>query len=184
MAPANTLSYHVNGPVIPQCNVGSLNAYVNLGVCEEGADIDLQIAKHDIKHDGGGGIDGYETDKIFLNMICIIRFRLVPFAGNYINVLRAKAHAGSTNGTMVTPGTLMGEGSFFVGLYLPVTAGGNFEGDGPWFFKQCDVVRPGSNRVSTKETKLDFEFRCINYFDISGATSINANVLYQRAAPP
>lgn len=185
MAPANTLSYHVAGPIIPQASVGSANAYVNLGVCEEGADIDIQVAKHDIKHDGGGGLDGFETNKIFLNAIATIRFRLVPFAGNYINTLRSRSMATSgTDGVMTQPGTLLGENGFFVGLYLPVYAGANFEGDGPWWFRTCDVVRPGSNRVSTKETKLDFEFRAINYFVISSFTSILTNTLYSRSAPP
>ena len=184
MAASNTLSYHVFGPIVPQANVGSASAYVNLGVCEEGADLNIQIAKHDIKHDGGGGLDGFETNKIFLNAVVTIRFRLVPFAGNYVNILRARAHAGTTDGTMVTPGTLMGEGGFFSGIYLPVTAGGNFEGDGPWFFPTCDVVNPGSNRVGTKESKLDFEFRAINYFAIASFTSIVGNILYKRTAPP
>lgn len=185
MPAANTLSYHVFGPIIPQADVGSARAYVNLGVCEEGADIDIQVAKHDVKHDGGGGTDGFETDKIFLNAIVTVRFRLVPFAGNYINVLRARAHgSGSTDGLMVMPGTLMGEGGFFSGLYLPVTAGGNFEGDGPWFFPSCDVVRPGNNRVSTKESKLDFEFRAINYFAVASSPTIFGNYLYKRSAPP
>lgn len=184
MAPANTLSYHVYGPVIPQCDVGTARAYVTLGVCEEGADIDIQPIKHDIRHDGGGGVDGGPTNKIFLNCLCTIRFRLVPFAGNYINILRARAMAAATDGTMPSPGTLMGEGAFFSGLYLPVTGVGNFEGDGPWWFRSCDVIRPGSNKVSTKETKLDFEFQCLNYFSIASFTSIANNVLYSRTAPP
>ena len=181
MAASDTFSYHVNGPVVPQCNIGSANAFVGIGVCEDGADIDITTFVKPIKHDGGGGPEGAETNDIFLNAIAIIRMTLVPFAGTRINTLRAKQQAGSTDGTMVVPGTLYGENSMYVGLYLPVLAG---EGDGPWWFKTCRVVKAGSNKVSDKETKPVFEFRAINYFAIASANTIASNVLYTRAAPP
>lgn len=186
MAAATTFSFHVQGPVVPACNIGSASAYVGIGVCEDGADIDLQVATHPIKHDGGGGPDGFEVDDIFLSMIATIRFTLVPFGGIYVNILRAMAQAGAytlntsgTDGLMVMPGTLYGENTKYVGLSLPVLAG---EGDGPWWFRTCRVVRPGSVKVSTKETKPQFEFRAINYFAISGANTISGNTLYSRTA--
>lgn len=185
MAASNTFSYHVFGPVIPQTNaVAGGSTFANLGVCEEGVDIDIIPRVSDVKHDGGGGANADEVENILLNCVCVVRFRLVPFAGIQVNALRRKAHAGSTDGTMPQPGTLFGFGGYYVGLYLPQTALGALEEvDGPWYFPYCRVVRPGNNRVSTKETKLDFEFRAINYFNIASFNTILNNVLYQRAAP-
>lgn len=181
MAASDTFSYHVHGPIIPTCPIGTAGAWVPIGECEDGADIDFQIFTKPIKHDGGGGPEGAETNDIFLNMIATIRMNLVPFAGTRINSLRAKAHAGATDGTMIMPGTLYGENSMYVGLFLPVLAG---EGDGGWWFKACRVVKPGSNKVSTKETKLAMEFRAINYFAIASQNTISTTLLYSRTTPP
>lgn len=159
--------------------------FVAFGVCEEGADIDIIPRVSDVKHDGGGGANSDEVENIFLNCSAVIRFRVVPFKGIQVNSLRAKSMASATNGTMVEPGTLYGLNNMFVGLYLPLTTlGVAEEEDGPWFFKKCRVVRPGNNRISTKETKLDFEFRCINFIAINTNQTILNNVLYQRSAPP
>lgn len=182
MAPADTFSYHVAGPIVPQCNIGSAGAWVGIGVCEDGADFDFQVAASDVKHDGGGGPSGFETDNIFLNMIVTVRFTLVPFAGNRINVLRVKSHAGSVEGQMVVPGTLYGENGMYVGLYLPVSAVGEI--DGPWYFQQCRVVRPGSQKVSTRESKPQWEFRAINYFPVVSQNTIQSVFLWKRTAPP
>jgi hypothetical protein len=182
MAALDTFSYHVAGPIIPQLNIGTANAYVNVGVCEDGADFDFQVAASDVKHDGGGGPSGFETDNIFLNMICVVRFVLVPFAGTRMSKLRAMAHASATEGVMVQPGTLYGENSFYPSLYLPVSAVGEI--DGPWRFPTVRVVRPGSMKVSTRESKPQFEFRAINYFPIVSQNTILTNTLWVRTAPP
>ena len=182
MAAATTFSYHVAGPIVPQANVGSANAYVPIGVCEDGADFDFTVAASDVKHDGGGGPAGFETDNIFLNMIVAVRLTLVPFAGVYLNNLRIKSHAGATEGVMVQPGTLYGENSMYVGLYLPVSSVGEI--DGPWWFRSCRVVKPGSMKVSDRESKPQFEFRAINYFPIVSQNTILNNILWSRSAPP
>lgn len=179
MPPANTLSYHVAGPIIPQCNIGVSNAFVNLGVCEDGADLDFIQAVSDIKDDGGGGPSGFEVENIFLNAVVVIRFTLVPWAGNYVNTLRAMSQAGTTDGTMVTPGTLFGMNAKLPSLKIPVSATG--EVDGPWTFTTCRVVRAGSHRASTRESKLAMEFRAFNFLDPSSATSIVGKVLYARS---
>lgn len=183
MPASTTFSYHVSGPIVPQCNIGSASAWVPIGVCEEGADIDIQIAAHNVKHDGGGGQDGFEVENVWLNAIAVIRFTLVPFAGTMMNTLRARSQAitgaatgtGPTDGTMVVPGTLYGTNSYLPGLYLPSS-----DTDGPWWFRTCRVVRAGSNRVSTKESRPQFEFRAINYFNVGSVNTIAANVLYSR----
>lgn len=175
--PTTTLSYHVAGAIIPACTVGSAAAYANIGICEDGADIDIQIAAHDIKDDGGGGPDGFEVENIFLNAIATVRFTLVPFAGTYVNRLRARAQAiaGDTDGVLVAPGTLYGMNSLLVGLQLPSN-----DGDGSWRFPTCRVVRPGSNRVSTKESKLQFEFRAFGFLNPAVNTTISGVSLYTR----
>ena len=182
MAAATTFSYHCAGPIIPQVNIGTAGAYVPIGVCEDGADFDFTVAASDVKHDGGGGPSGFETDNIFLNAIVTVRFNLVPFAGVYLNTLRAKSMAGASEGVMVVPGTLYGENSMYVSLYLPVSATG--EVDGPWRFPTCRVVRPGSMKVSDRESKPQLEFRAINYFPIISQNSIATNTLWLRTAPP
>jgi hypothetical protein len=187
MGASSTFSYHVSGGVVPQVSVGASSAYVPIGICEDGADIDIQIAAHNVKHDGGGGLDGFEVENIFLNAVCIIRFTLVPFGGSVVNALRARAEAiagssasaGPTDGTMVVPGTLYGTNSLLPGLYLP-----SLDVDGPWWFRTCRVVKAGSNRISTKDTKPQWEFRAINYFNVASINSISTNVLYSRTAPP
>lgn len=181
MAPANTLSYHVNGPVVPNCNVGSAGAYVAVGVCQDGADIDITPLHHPIKSDGGGGPEGAQVEVVQLNAMVTIRFRLVPFAGTYVNKLRAAAVGSAVDGTLPVPGTLLGLGGFLVGLYLPY--GGAADVDGPWWFPQCEVVRPGSNRVSTKETTPDWEFRSFVYFNPASFVSVAGLPLYTRTAP-
>src|SRR5687768_17283200 len=93
MAAQNTQSYHVDGPVAPQCNIGVAAAYVTLGVCQDGADITITPMTHPIKSDGGGGPEGGAVEIIQLNAIAEVRFRLVPYAGNYVNALRAIAVA-------------------------------------------------------------------------------------------
>lgn len=192
MASSNTQSYHINGPCAPQVNVGAANAYVTLGVCYDGVDIQIQNAVHGIKSDGGGGPDGFEVDDIWLNAVIIVRFTLVPFAGNYVNILRQMSMAnggtgGGAEGTMQAPGTLFGENLNYPSLYIPLgtfAAGITVEGDpdGPWWFKKCRVVNPGSNKVGVKETMPVFEFRCINYFAVASFTSVLGNSLYARTA--
>lgn len=185
---ATTMSYHVNGPVVPQCNVGTANAYVPIGVCREGADISIRPLVHPIKSDGGGGQDGGAVEYIQLNAIATIRFQLVPYAGDYVNALRkasmAIAAAGS-EGVLPVPGTLFGANNFFPALYLPY--GSAAEVDGPWWFPKCRVVNPGSNRVSTKESMPDWEFEALIYFNPATHTSIaqptSPQNLYARSAP-
>lgn len=176
-APVTTLSYHVAGPIVPQANIGAANAFVNLGICEDGADIALQQYTHDIKDDGGGGPEGAEVEVIFLNAVAVVRFVLVPFAGTYINKLRAMAQANvaGVDGVMLTPGTLFG-----TNLNLPTLKLTGNDIDGGWQFTTCRVVQAGSNRVSTKETKLQMEFRAFNFLDPNVNVSINTKTLYSR----
>ena len=176
-APANILSYHVAGPILIQANIGVANAFVVVGICEDGADIDLQQMTHSIKDDGGGGPEGAEVEEIFLNAVANVRCTLVPFAGNYVNKLRAMAQAnvGGVDGVMLTPGTLFGTNN-----NLPSIKITSSDIDGGWQFTTCRVVRAGSNRVSTKESKLQFEFRAFNFLDPSVNVSINTKTLYSR----
>lgn len=180
--PASTsFSYHVAGPIVPSCNIGSSGAFLGLGICEEGARITLQVAQSDVKHDGGGGTNGFETENIFLNAIVLIQFKLVPFGGTQVNRLRALQQASplATDGVMVVPGTLYGTNGLLPSLFLPSS-----DTDGPWWFRYCRVVRAGDNTVHTKESKPEFEFRCINWFNPSVMTSIATNTLYSRTTPP
>jgi len=184
MAASNTFSYHVPGPIVPQTDVVTPNTFVALGVCLDGCDITWHIFVKPIRHDGGGGPEGGEVNDIFLNMQATIRMVLVPFGGTQLNALRAKAAAQAvgSDGTMVVPGTLFGENSKYIGLYIPVSATG--EVDGPYWFKTCRVVLPGSVKPSTKETQPVLEFRAINYFPIASQNTISGVVLYARTAPP
>ena len=189
MAASTVLQYHVSGPIVPQCNIGLSNAFVNIGVCEEGVDIILQNAVHDVKFDGGGGQDGFEAENVWLNAICTIRFALVPYAGAYVNRLRALSQAvgpGSYNnpdGVMGMPGTLFGMNSQFPSLYIPSNGSlGGLVGDpdGPWWFPTCRVIRPGDGRYNTKETRPQFEFRAINFINPTITPTIFNSALYTR----
>lgn len=170
------LSYHVPGPIGPMVSVGGGGSLVTVGMCEEGADIDIQIAQHDVKHDGGGGQDGFEVENVFLNAVCVVRFTLVPYDTAFVNAIRAAANANATAGVMPVPGTLYGMNGFLHSLFLP-----SGDADGPWRFPYCRVVRAGNNRVNTKETKPQFEFRAINWFNPASKGSIVGNTLYQRS---
>jgi hypothetical protein len=145
-------------------------------------DIALQQAVHDIKHDGAGGQDGFEAENIILNSAVTARFSLVPYGGALINTLRGFAQGQPfdlPDGIIPQPGTLFGLNNLLPGLYIPTF----FDSDGPWTFLNCRVVNPGSNRVSTKESRPQFEFRNFNYVDPSIAATILGNVLYKRASP-
>jgi hypothetical protein len=162
--------------------VGAASAYVAVGVCEEGADITLEPLTHPIRCDGGGGSDGGPVEFIELNAVTRVRFSLVPFAGNYVNALRRLAMASAAEGVHPVPGTLFGLNSRLPGLYLPY--GNAAEVDGPWFFQTNRVAVPGNNRVSTKESKVQFEFFGFTYYNPALFTSVSALTLYTRAAPP
>lgn len=181
MAASTTLSYHVNGPLIPQCNIGSANAYVSIGECRDGASIVITPIKHGIKSDAGGGVEGGDVNKLMLNAIAEIRFTLVPYAGTYTNKLRAMAIGSATEGTLVVPGFDMGAASMFPGLYLP--NGGGTDVDGPWNFPVCEIVAPGNVQEWTKESAPEFVFRAFIYIDPSAELSVASGVLYTRAAP-
>lgn len=184
MAASADQTYHVFGPCIPQCNVGTAGAMVALGECQDGGNITIQPIKHGIRSDGGGGSDGGDVEKLILNAIATIRFKLVPFSGLYINKLRAWAIGSATEGQAVLPGTLLGGGGFLPQLYLPLLGGtGVVEPDGPWYFPNCEIIRPGDVQVHTKETTPEFEFKAMIYYNPVTYTSINGRTLYTRAAP-
>jgi len=174
-------SYHVHGPIAPQFPFGAANALTAIGTAQDGADITITPLVHGIKSDQGGGMDGAPVENIFLNAIATIRFRLVPFDGTFVTKLRALSIASATDGTLVTPGTLYGGGSFYTACYLPLGIAGE-EADGPWYFPVVRVVRPGDNRVWTKETTPEIELQAFVYVPPTTA-SINTGVLYQRSAP-
>jgi len=178
MPASTTMSYHVAGPIVPQLNIGSLNAFVSIGVCQDGATVDLEPATHGIMSDGGGGPSGKPVEYIQLNYVATVRFKLVPFAGTYVNKLRAMAIASATDGTPPTPGTLFGANGYLPSLYLP-----SADGDGPWLFNNVKVVRPGSVNVNTKESTPDWEFSAMAYFDPATYTSVSGRPVYTRAAP-
>lgn len=184
MAAGTTTTIHVAGPILPQCNIGGAGAYVVLGECQDGATITIQPKVHGVRADGGGGLDGEPIDHIMLNAIAIIRFRLVPFAGVYINTLRAMALASGTDGQLVLPGTLFGANSKLPALYLPLIGGtGAQEPDGPWLFPYNRVVAPGNPQVWVKETTPEFEFHAMVWYDPASVTSVSGRTLYSRAAP-
>lgn len=179
-APVTTLSFHVSGPIIIQAGIGSSFAFVNVGVCEDGADVELRPFTSDIKFDGAGGPAGDAGEVIFLNYTAIVRANLVPFAGTYVNKLRAlsQANGAGTEGTMVVPGTLFGANSNLPTIKWTASAVG--EVDGGWLFTNCQVRRPGDMKASTRESKPNFEFRAINYIAPAVSPLITNNVLYSR----
>ncbi len=190
MAASTTLSYHVSGPVIVQAQVGTLTgavrAYANVGVCEDGIDLEFRPFNSEIKHDGGGGPSGDAVEFIFLNFSILARFTLVPFAGTYMNMLRAMSQGNNagTEGVMVIPGTLYGQGNAATGATatanLPGVKFTSSDPDGGWTLTKCMITRPGSGKWSTRETKPQIEARAINNFIVADATSILAFVLYSR----
>lgn len=193
MAASTTLSYHVSGPVILQAAVGALTvgvrAYANVGVCEDGIDLEFRPFQSEIKHDGGGGPSGDAVEFIFLNWSIMIRCTLVPFAGTYMNVLHAmsqglyRATATGTEGVMTMPGTLYGQGNDAVAATnsLPAVKFTSSDPDGGWTINAAMITRPGSGKWSTRETKPQLEFRGINNILVGVNPTINTNVLYSRA---
>lgn len=174
-SPTTALGYHVAGPIVLQANIGAGPSYVNIGVCEDGIDIELRQFTHDIKFDGAGGPEGDAAEVIFLNATAIVRCVLVPFSGTYVNSLRAYAQAASVNGVMSGPGTLYGTNGNLISVQFTSN-----DVDGGWRFTYCQVVRAGSNKASTKESKPVWEFRAINYLDPSTDITIASNTLYTR----
>lgn len=192
MAASATLLYHISGPVIVQATVGALTsgvrAYGNLGVCEDGIDMEFRPFVSEIKHDGGGGPSGDAVEFIFLNWSIMARFTLVPFAGTYMNMLRAMSQGNNAGaeGTMVTPGTLYGQGNTATPFAastanVPALKFTSSDPDGGWTLNNCMVTRPGSGKWSTRETKPQFEVRAFNNLIIGNVTSIINNVLYSRS---
>lgn len=180
--PASTsLSIHVNGPLLPSSNLGSGLTQYTLGECQDGATITIMPKVHDVKADGGGGMDGEAIEKIFLNAVAEIRFKLVPYSGTYLNAIRALALASSTDGQLVLPGTLFGANNKLPSLYLPY--GGANDPDGPYYFPTCHVVTPGNVNVWVKETTPELVFRAMVWYDPSVYTSVSGRTLYTRAAP-
>lgn len=178
---ATTLAYHICGPVLPQCNIGAASAYVTIGECQDGADIQIIPKVHEIKSDGGGGMDGDAVELIQLNATAIIKFKLVPYAGDYLSTLRRMAISSPTEGILPMPGTLFGGNSRLPALYLPY--GDASDVDGPWFFPTCQVVIPGNPRVWTKETTPELEFRARVYYNPASITSVYNRTLYTRSTP-
>lgn len=189
MAASTTLSYHVSGPVIVQATVGALTsgvrAFAPVGVCEDGIDLEFRPFISEIKHDGGGGPSGDAVEAIFLNFSIMCRATLVPFAGTYMNMLRAMSQGNNagTEGVMVLPGSLYGQGNSVAAATnnMPSVKFTSSDPDGGWTLNQCLVTRPGSGKWSTRETKPQLEFRAINNIIIGSVTSILANVLYSRS---
>lgn len=184
MPPSALTTIHVNGPVLPQCNLGAAGAYVTVGECQDGVSIQILPKEHGVYADGGGGLSGEPIEYLMLNAIAVIRFKLVPYSGLYVNALRAKALASSIDGSLPIPGTPYGANSMFPGLYIPY--GGAQDPDGPWFFPANKVIAPGNPTVWTKETTPEFELRAMVYYDPSVRTSVAGPgiYLYSRSAPP
>lgn len=184
-APSDSLSYHVTGPVTIYATVGSAAAWMAVGHCKDGADIELRPFTHDVKWDGGGGPDGDAVEVIALNFTAIIRCSFVPFSGNAVNRLRARSQASgsmTTDGVMPVPGTLYGTNGYLVGVRF--TSG---DVDGGWQFGNsgsgngiCQVIAPGSARYNTKETEPQWQFRAINFINPALVASIGTAVLYTR----
>jgi len=179
---ATTLSYHVNGPMLPQCNIGSVGAYVIIGECQDGVSIDLEPIKHGVKSDGGGGNEGGDVEKLALNAVATIRFRLVPYAGDYMSKLRAWAVGSTSEGILPIPGKPLGTNSLLPALYLPY--GNANDIDGPWWFPTCEIVSPGTiAHRGTKEDTPEWVFRAFVFLDPSIYTSVNGRTLYTRTVP-
>jgi len=176
--PATTFSYHVSGPILIEAAIGVSEAFVPVGMCEDGADVELRAFTSDIKFDGAGGPAGDAGEIIFLNYTALVRCNLVPFAGVYTNRLRAISQASPTEGVMVMPGTLYGANGYLPSVRFAVSATG--EVDGGWEFFRCQVRGPGSGKYSTRETKPQWEFRAINYIDPAEEATILNNTLYTR----
>lgn len=181
MAASTLQSIHVNGPLLPSSNLGSGNTYYTLGECQDGATITIMPKTHEVKADGGGGLDGEAIEHIFLNAVAEIRFKLVPYSGTYLNALRALALASASDGVLPLPGTLYGANSKLPALYLPY--GGANDPDGPYRFPYCKVMVPGNVNVWVKETTPEFVFRAMVWYDPSQYTSVYTGTLYTRTAP-
>ena len=184
MAASTATTIHVAGPIIPTSNMGSgLTQYI-MGECQDGATITIMPKTHEVKADGGGGLDGEAIEHIFLNAVAEIRFKLVPYSGTYLNALRALALASAVDGQLVLPGTLYGAGGKLPSLYIPLIGGtGANEPDGPYYFPYCKVMVPGNVNVWVKETTPEMVFRAMVWYDPSAVTSVSGRTLYTRAAP-
>ena len=177
--PVTTFSYHIQGPVVPQFNIGLSDAWVSVGVCEDGMDLTFRVYTRDIKFDGAGGPEGAEAENIFLNVTCDVRFALVPYGGTYLNLLRSYAQVGqpgTADGVMNMPGTLYGLNASLPSLRFPTI----FDPDGGYWFTTGRLTQMGDVRVGVKETKPVFNYRAFNYVDPAVNTTIFNSLLYQR----
>lgn len=181
MPPSTATTIHVNGPLLPASNLGSGVTQYTLGECQDGATITIMPKTHEVKADGGGGLDGEAIEHIFLNAVAEIRFKLVPYSGTYLNNLRALALASNTDGVLPLPGYLYGANNKLPSLYLPY--GGADDPDGPYYFPRCKVVTPGNVNVWVKETTPELVFRAMVWYNPATTTSVLNGILYTRAAP-
>lgn len=181
MAASAATTIHVNGPLIPISNLGNGLVEYTLGECQDGATITIMPKTHEVKADGGGGLDGEPIEHIFLNAVAEIKFKLVPYSGLYLNALRAMALASATDGVLPLPGTLYGANNRLPNLYLPY--GGANDPDGPYYFPYCKVVVPGNVNVWVKETTPELTFRAMVWYNPALVTSVYNRSLYTRSAP-
>lgn len=180
MAPSTGFSFHVTGPVLIEAAIGGGSSFVSIGMCEDGADVELKPFTSDIKFDGAGGPAGDAAEIISLNYGATLRCNLVPFAGTYTNLLRAisQCNGGGSEGVMSMPGTLYGFNGQLPAVRFTASAVG--EVDGGWEFFYCQVRVPGNAKYSTRESKPQWEFRAINYLDPSVHSTIYQRTLYSR----
>lgn len=178
MAASNNITIHVAGPILVQANIGPGPSFVTVGECRDGFDINFIPFTHDVKYDGAGGPDGDAGEIIFLNCSVIGRCQLTPYAGNYVNSLRAYAQATAVNGVMAAPGILYGASGAL--LTIKFTASTVYEPDGGWQFTSCQIRRMGDFKTGVKENVLDFEFRAINYRLVTSSPTIEGATLYSR----
>lgn len=176
--------YHIAGPVSPLVRMTPRvsGAFQSLGLCEDGADVELQVMTRDVKADGSGGSDGPEVDSIFLGAVAVVKFTLVPYDEDVAGRMRRLAFANVDtspapyDGVFPLPGTMYGQAGALVWLYLPSS-----DGEGPWSFPACRVVKAGTVRQGVKEHRPQWEFRSIPFYVSASSTKTVGTPAYPQS---
>lgn len=187
--PSAVMRYHVQGPCVVQATVGALAAFADVGIAEDGVDLEFRSLAREIKTDGGGGRDGAPVNYYFLNATVIARCAFVPYNGLYVSRLRAAAQANITaallttnavDGVMVQSGTLYQSITQANLVRVQFFSIGSNDPDGGFYLKTCLVKAAGDMKASPDATKPRWEFHAVNAYDPSTAQTISGMTLYQR----
>jgi hypothetical protein len=163
-------AFHVNGPAVLKTGTGASAALELLGVCEDKVRISINPILGEVRADSAG--EGGTADVQHFNSTASIRARLSTYDETVLAKIRKLA--GSADGKVPTPGTLMATAGFTYRLVIP-------SDDLPWRFYTCILRNSIPVELGTKYTTWDLEFFAWAFTPGTAVTSA-AGDLYDHTA--